>query len=410
MDILSQLTAAKRARESAVTEYRSALEAVEGATPTAEQSQEFDRREGELRDLQGHVARLERAAEAAGLATKREVADSEARRGSADDEHRALVASDEYRDAFLNVLFRSKRNDAEYRVLQAGVNADGGYTIPTSLDSSIQQYVHQFGVMEQLASVLTTGDGTPIDFVRGENHVVATWVDENEAATESTPSFSKTTLGQKHIAIHSKLSGVLLRDSRFDLEAYIASEFARAEADLVGAAYINGNGTKKPVGVLDATLGLTAGRFYTGAAGQTTAMADAAWKEMLAVKAKVNPIDRQVGQWLMHDSTAMSLYGAKDSQGRPIFLTSVREGESDTLLGQKVNYDPNMPVLAANAKAILYGNFKRAYRIRRVAGGSIQRLGELFALNRQVGYVVFKSLDGGVVFDEALAGWKAPAT
>jgi HK97 family phage major capsid protein len=66
------------------------------------------------------------------------------------------------------------------------------------------------------------------------------------------------------------------------------------------------------------------------------------------------------------------------------------------LLGNPVYTDPDVPVMAASAKSILYGDFSW-YWIRDVNGILIQRLNELFAMNGQVGFIVFHRTDGKLV-------------
>jgi HK97 family phage major capsid protein len=55
-----------------------------------------------------------------------------------------------------------------------------------------------------------------------------------------------------------------------------------------------------------------------------------------------------------------------------------------------------MPVMAANAKSILFGNFSN-YLIRDVTGLAVLRLNERFAENGQVAFVAFERTDGRLV-------------
>lgn len=51
----------------------------------------------------------------------------------------------------------------------------------------------------------------------------------------------------------------LLNDSVFDLQSYIATEFARRIGTAEESAFFTGNGTGKPTGILNATGGATVG-------------------------------------------------------------------------------------------------------------------------------------------------------
>ncbi|WP_255222750.1 phage major capsid protein, partial [Shouchella clausii] len=55
----------------------------------------------------------------------------------------------------------------------------------------------------------------------------ASWVDEEGLIPESDDSFGQVSIGAYKLATMIKVSEELLNDSVFNLEAYIAKEFAR---------------------------------------------------------------------------------------------------------------------------------------------------------------------------------------
>ena len=55
----------------------------------------------------------------------------------------------------------------------------------------------------------------------------ASWIDEEGAYTESDDSFAQVSIGAYKLGTMIKVSEELLNDSVFDLESYIAREFAR---------------------------------------------------------------------------------------------------------------------------------------------------------------------------------------
>src|SRR5262249_28028945 len=114
--------------------------------------------------------------------------------------------------------------------------------------------------------------------------------------------------------------------------------------------------------------------------------------------------------WLMNDSTVKVVRKLKDSQGHPLWQPSLQAGVPDQLLNSPVYSDPDVPVMAANAKSIVYGDFKRAYRIRDTASMSIERLNELLQLNNQVGFILFWEPEGKLVDNLALSAFKNSAT
>ncbi|PAF14589.1 phage major capsid protein, partial [Shouchella clausii] len=77
-----------------------------------------------------------------------------------------------------------------------------------------------------LAKVITTSSGDrkiPVVASKG----TASWVDEEGLIPESDDSFGQVSIGAYKLATMIKVSEELLNDSVFNLEAYIAKEFAR---------------------------------------------------------------------------------------------------------------------------------------------------------------------------------------
>jgi HK97 family phage major capsid protein len=109
--------------------------------------------------------------------------------------------------------------------------------------------------------------------------------------------------------------------------------------------------------------------------------------------------------WMMNDTTLRAIAKLKDSAGQPLKLVKYgnrRTGEPTTLLGFPVETNPDMPVMAANAKSILFGDFS-TYVIRDVAQTVIYRMEDSpFALKGQVGFLGM-SRHGGAYVDTGTA-------
>jgi HK97 family phage major capsid protein len=96
----------------------------------------------------------------------------------------------------------------------------------------------------------------------------------------------------------------------------------------------------------------------------------------------------------MHDSSVKAVRKLKDTTGQYLWGAGINAtNQQDSLLGYPLYSDPDMPVMAANAKSVLFGNFQY-YWIRDVDGVAIQRLNELYAANGQVGFRAYHRTDG----------------
>jgi HK97 family phage major capsid protein len=105
--------------------------------------------------------------------------------------------------------------------------------------------------------------------------------------------------------------------------------------------------------------------------------------------------------WMLHDSTLKSVRKLKDGNGRPIFVpgyeTGTPGGAPDKLLNRPININQDMPAMAANAKSILFGAFKK-YKRRLVMDLTIFRMTDsAFTLNGQVGFVAFNRQGGNLI-------------
>jgi HK97 family phage major capsid protein len=65
-------------------------------------------------------------------------------------------------------------------------------------------------------------------------------------------------------------------------------------------------------------------------------------------------------------------------------------------MGYPVVVNNDVVAMAANAKSILFGDFKR-YKIRRARGISLVRLNERYADNLQVGFFAYMRADGNLI-------------
>jgi HK97 family phage major capsid protein len=94
---------------------------------------------------------------------------------------------------------------------------------------------------------------------------------------------------------------------------------------------------------------------------------------------------------MMNDFSLAVVRKLKDTTGRPIWnpgdMEGIAEGVPSTLCGYAYTVNDDVPVMAANAKSIAFGDFSQ-YMIRDVAGTTTLRRFDdsAFALKNQVGF------------------------
>ena len=190
-----------------------------------------------------------------------------------------------------------------------------------------------------------------------------------------------------------KVSIELLDDSAFDLEEYIAREFAYAFGAAEEQAFCVGTGTGQPTGLFTTnggTVGVTA-------ASATAVTTDEVISLIYALKAPY----RKNAKFLMNDATVSALRKLKDSNGQYLWQPSLTAGTPDTILNRPVYTSSYVPAIAAGAKTIAFGDFSY-YWIADRQGRSFKRLNELFATTGQVGFMATQRVDGKLILSEAI--------
>ena len=197
------------------------------------------------------------------------------------------------------------------------------------------------------------------------------------------------------------ISEELLSDSVFDLESYIAKEFVRRIGAKEEEAFLIGDGSAKPTGILAATGGATVGKTTAGATAIT-------FEEILDLFHALKPPYRTKATFLMNDSTVKAIRKLKDGDGQYIWQTSPLSGAPDTILGRPVKISTYMEEIAAGKKPIAFGDFSY-YWIADRQGRSFKRLNELYAVTGQVGFLASQRLDGKLILPEAIQALKQHA-
>lgn len=284
---------------------------------------------------------------------------------------------------------------AEKRAQGEGTNSAGGYLVPQGYWLKITETLKAFGGLLAIANVIRTTSGQPLPWPsNNDTGNAGTLLAENVQISEVD-----LTIGQSGIlSAWTYTSGLilasleLLQDSAFDLDTWLPTKIGQRLGRGVAADLVTGSGTAKPTGIV---LAPTAG--VTGATGQATGII---YDNLVDLIHSIDPAYRQMGncRFLMNDLTVAIIRKLKDSEGRPLWSPSMVQGlegpEPDTLLGYPIAIDNAMPVMAANAKSILFGDYHAGYVVRQVLDPTIMQLRERYADYLQVGYFGFQRIDG----------------
>ena len=316
----------------------------------------------------------------------------------------------EYRQAFYHYMTaRDPRNELEveeHRVLSRATAGAGGNLVPTDMYDQIIRSLRFQGSIASLATVITTASGEPLTIPSNTTHGTATWTAENATYTASDEVFGTATLNAYKAATTVIVSDELLEDSAFPLDSFLASEFGERISVLEETAYVIGDGTAKPSGIL-ATDATTNATLATAAVGNAT---DFDYSALVTAVFTLPMQYRQNAVWVVNDASARNLYLMLDGNDRPLWNVNVAASGPDTFLGYPIYTHPDIPAPAASKISAIFGDIRRGYMIRQVDGMSMKRLVELYANTGQVGFRAEHRVDGEVVLAAAIIALKHSAT
>jgi len=367
----------------------------DGLVP-AEAAAEYERMETDMVNLGKEIERLERQA-AYDLEMSKPTSQPITNAPQKPDPMKTGRASDEYRQDFMNVL---RGKPVVSNVLSVGVDADGGYLVPTEFENFIVKRLEEANVVRSIAKVISTNVERKIPMaVTGST---AKWVAENATIPVSEVTFGQKTLDAFKLTNQLKVSTELLHDSMFSLEQYIGEEFARALGVAEEEAFCVGTGNGQPTGIFREKDGGTIGVTAAGATG-------IAFDDVVSLIHALKSPYRRNASFLMHDTTVGAMRKLKDNNGQYLWQPSLQAGQPDRLFGYPLYTSPYAPTIAKGALSVAFGDFSN-YWIADRQGRTLQRLNELYAGNGQVGFLITQRLDAKVILAEGIQLLKQAAS
>lgn len=287
-----------------------------------------------------------------------------------------------YNDYMNNILRKNRNERAEFVATnmdlktqgQTGTDSLGGYAVPFKLESQILKKESDVNIMRRLCSSQTVS--TPDTHWNVDLGGTATgWVGELTARSNTdVPTLDRIGINWGEIYANPKASYRLLDDAGFNVEAWYSQSVAEAFGDKCEEAFLTGDGTNKPKGILSYTFATTndstrAFQTFQNVAGSITA------DSIIDLYYSLRQVYRGNNTcWLMNPTTIQALRKLKDKNDNYLWIDNVANGMAGTLLGRPVYESRFMPTAnTAGNKAILFGDFKKAYTIFDLHGLRIVR-------------------------------------
>ncbi|TGP88926.1 MULTISPECIES: phage major capsid protein [unclassified Mesorhizobium] len=255
----------------------------------------------------------------------------------------------------------------ETKSLVVSDDTRGGYLAPAEFQTEIIKNIVQLSPVRQAARVGSTASASVI-LPKRTGTPTASWVGETEARNETGSTYGQVEIPVNESACYVDVSLQLLEDAAVNVESEVAFDLAEEFARLEAVAFVNGDGFKKPTGIMtDAGIPFT----VSGSAA-TIADADGTADGLINLMYALKPQYRANGVWMANGTTIAQVRRLKDSTKQYIWQPGLQAGEPATLLGRPIIEAPDMPDTAAGTFPIIFGDFSR-YRIFDRVGMSILR-------------------------------------
>jgi HK97 family phage major capsid protein len=305
----------------------------------------------------------------------------------------------EYREAFLdwvrapkdqerqvrchqaNKALEAKSTSREQRATQAVTNntSAGGFALPEFIERQIARLSVDMSPIRQIATVRTvsTPDYKELFDVNGATFE---WVGETDTRNQTnTPDLREVAPTFGMASAKPQASEESLDDLFFNVEQWLIESAAEAIAQGEGAAFVSGNGTKKPTGFLAGPTPVTTadatrafGTLQYIASGQAAALptsADVFYDLVYGIRARY----RNNAQWVTSKAVLAAMRKYKDTTGQYLWQPALTAGQPATFLGYGITEAEDMPAVAANSFPLAFGDFKEGYLICDRVGTRITR-------------------------------------
>lgn len=309
----------------------------------------------------------------------------------------------EYTDAFKSHM---RKGDVQAS-LSKGTDADGGYLAPVEWDRTVTDKLVLVSPMRAISGSqsISTNGYTKLFNLGG---TASGWVGEAAARPNTNgPTFASLAFTTGELYANPAATQQLLDDALIDLETWLAGEVQTEFARQEGAAFVSGDGTNKPNGILTyLTGGSNAATHPFGAIGLVNSGAAAAITSDGVVDLIYDLPSEFTGnaRFIMNRATQGIVRKLKDGQGNYLWQPSYVAGQPATLAGFPLTEVPDMPDVAANATPIMFGDFKQGYLVIDRIGVRVLR--DPFTNKPFVSFYTTKRVGGGVVNPEPLRAMK----
>lgn len=277
---------------------------------------------------------------------------------------------------------RNKAEGLETRAsaVVTSTGASGGYALPEQIEQSIARLSVDISPIRQISTVRTVGT-TDYKELFDINGAGFEWLGEGDTRNQTnTPDLAEVAPTFGMASAKPQASEESLDDLFFNVEDWLITSAAETLAAGEGAAYVSGNGTKKPTGFLAGPTPVTTtdasrafGTLQYIASGQAAAL-PTSLDNFIDVIYSLRARYRANAKWVTSKLVLAALRKYKEATTNAyMWAGPTAAGEPSTFFGYPIIEAEDMPAVGAGAFSIAFGDFKEGYLIADRVGMRITR-------------------------------------
>lgn len=273
-----------------------------------------------------------------------------------------------------------KALEAKSTATVTSTGSAGGFALPEQIERAIAQIGVDISPIRQIATVRSVGtsDYKELFNVNGAGFE---WLGETDTRNQTnTPDLAEVAPTFGMASARPQASEESLDDLFFNVEDWLISSAAETLYAGEGAAFVSGNGTKKPTGFLAGPTPVTTadaarafGTLQYIASGQAAALPtspDVFYDLVYALRARY----RANAKWVTSKLVLAALRKYKEATTNAyMWQPGLSAGQPDMFMGYSVVEAEDMPAVGAGAFSLAFGDFKEGYLIADRVGMRITR-------------------------------------
>lgn len=288
-------------------------------------------------------------------------------RNPSDPERKAAV-----HDAGKKLESRRRAAQRETRAAQVvtSTGASGGFALPEQIEKSIARLSVDISPIRQISTVRLVGT-TDYKELFDINGAGFEWIGETDTRSQTnTPDLAEVAPTFGMASAKPQASEESLDDLFFDVENWLITSAAETLAAGEGAAFVSGNGTKKPTGFLGGPAPLSTadssrafGTLQYIASAQAAAL-PTSLDTFIDIIYSLRARYRNNAKWVTNKLVIAALRKYKEATTNAyMWAGPTAAGQPSTFFGYPIIEAEDMPAVGAGNFPVAFGDFREGYLV-----------------------------------------------